>query len=75
MVLKVVVVLIMLYKNIILLCDHDYLGNALRLILSKGADVNSISGQGYTPLHMVTIFTKTEVITLRELPSCFSGAE
>ena len=25
-----------------------------RLILSKGADVNSISGQGYTPLHMVT---------------------
>ena len=24
-----------------------------RLILSKGADVNSISGQGYTPLHMV----------------------
>merc|ERR1712158_256075 len=27
----------------------------VKLILSKGADVNSISGQGYTPLHMAVI--------------------
>merc|ERR1712203_608826 len=34
-----------------------YQGNEefVKLILSKGADVNSISGQGYTPLHMAVI--------------------
>merc|ERR1712147_468560 len=31
------------------------MGEVVKLILSKGADVNSISGQGYTPLHMAVI--------------------
>ena len=43
--------------------DDDDHHNDFRLILSKGADVNSISGQGYTPLHMVSGHPSSSILS------------